>query len=131
LAIAALAAYRNSFGVPFLFDDIQSIPENPTIRHLWPVSEALRPPGGGTTVEGRPILNLSFALNYAVSGTDVRSYHLANLGILVAGALALFGIVRRTLKGAAGEADSLAVAFCVALIWELHPLQTESVTYVV
>ena len=38
----------------------------------------------------------SFALNYAWAGVQVRSYHLANLGIHLLAALVLFGIVRRT-----------------------------------
>ena len=37
LIVAGLLAYHNSFTGPFIFDDMPSIPENPTIRHLWPV----------------------------------------------------------------------------------------------
>jgi len=132
VAVAALAAYHNCFDVPFIFDDVPSIVQNPTIRRLWPISTVFHPAQGtGFTVEGRPILNLSFALNYAVSGTAVWSYHLVNLGILIASALALLGIVRRTLARIPGQANSLGIAVAAALIWELHPLQTESVTYVV
>ncbi len=133
IALAALAAYHNTFGVPFVFDDEQSIVHNPSIRSLW---TALQPPTGwGFTVSGRPILNLSLALNYAISGTEVWSYHTLNLLIHVAAGLALFGLVRRTLqqpimaKAFAGR--EWPVALAVALLWTLHPLQTESVTYVI
>jgi tetratricopeptide (TPR) repeat protein len=81
-------------------------------------------------VNGRPILNLSLALNYAVSGTAPWSYHAANLAILVLCALVLFGIVRRTLA-LRGLPQPVAAALAVALLWEVHPLLTESVTYVV
>ena len=135
LALAVLAAYSNSFSGPFVYDDLPSIPENPTIRQLWPPGEALSPPAGGLTVGGRPILNYSFALNYALGGTTVQGFHLANLFIHALAGLALFGLVRRTLIQPAlrdrfGGA-ALPLAFTVAALWTLHPLQTESVTYLV
>jgi tetratricopeptide (TPR) repeat protein len=125
ICAAALAAYRNSFSAPLLYDDRSSIAANPTIRHL---STALSP-SAGATVGGRPILNLSFAINYAVSGASVWSYHALNLAIHVFAGLAIFGIVRRTL--APRNPAALLIAFSAALLWTLHPLQTESVTYIV
>jgi tetratricopeptide (TPR) repeat protein len=126
LAGAAVAAYSRTFSVPLLFDDDTSIASNQTLRHL---ATALWPPAG-TTVGGRPVLNLSLAVNYAMSGTDVWSYHALNLAIHVLAGLTLFGIVRRTLQerlvtGATG------IGFAVAILWALHPLLTESVTYIV
>src|SRR5476651_616247 len=108
IVLAALAAYHNSFGGPFTFDDAGSIQENRTIRHLWPLGPVLSPPSSlGQTVGGRPVLNLSLALNYAVSGTGVGSYHAANLVIHLLAGLALFGVVRRTmgLKGGRRRAE--------------------------
>jgi tetratricopeptide (TPR) repeat protein len=139
IVLAVLAAYRNSFSGPFIFDDIASIVDNPTIRRLWPVSVPLWPPfSGGQTVGGRPILNLSLAVNYAWGGADVRGYHAVNLGIHILAALTLFGIVRRTLERAkladgraACPGRALPAALVVALLWALHPLQTESVTYII
>ncbi|MBK8477524.1 MAG: tetratricopeptide repeat protein [Opitutaceae bacterium] len=135
LLLAGIAAYWNTFSVPFLFDDDTSIADNPTIRSLWPPAGPLSPPSGGETVTNRPVLNYSFALNYALGGLDVRGYHVLNLAIHLAAALALFGVVRRTLRqpvlaGSCGEAADRA-AFVLALWWLLHPLQTESVTYIV
>ena len=139
IVLAVLAAYRNSFSGPFIFDDIASIVDNPTIRRLWPVSVPLWPPfSGGQTVGGRPILNLSLAVNYAWGGADVRGYHAVNLGIHILAALTLFGLVRRTLERAkladgraACPGRALPTALVVALLWALHPLQTESVTYII
>jgi Flp pilus assembly protein TadD len=126
IAAAVFAAYSGTFSVPLLFDDIPSIAENPTIRHL---GTSLRPPID-MTVSARPVLNLSLALNYAVSGTAVWSYHAVNLAIHALAALVLFGIVRRTL-GPRSDRRAFLVAFSAALLWALHPLQTESVTYIV
>ncbi len=136
LAAAIVVAYHNSFSVPFVFDDPLSITENPTIRQLWPLSVPLTPPSGqGFTVEGRPILNFTLALNYAVGGTAVGGYHAANLAIHLLAALTLFGLVRRTLllpllRERFGDAAN-TLALATAALWALHPLQTESVTYVV
>ena len=141
IVVAAFAVYANSFSGPFIFDDFLSITQNPTIRS-WLTSFV--PPGGGVTVTGRPLLNLSFALNHALSGDQVWSYHALNLLIHVLAGLTLFGIVRRTLVGpGADRGDPAApgfllpenhvvfVSFAVALLWTVHPLQTESVTYIV
>ena len=129
IATAALA-YHNSFGGPFVLDDIMGVRDNPTIHSLWPLWGPLAPIPGGLTVSGRPILNLSFAINYAISGTDVWSYHAANLLIHLLAGLALLGIVRRTLERLAYP-HAASLAAIVALAWVAHPLQTESVTYVV
>jgi len=132
LALAGWAAYARSFSVPFIFDDDWSIADNGTIRRLWPLWRVLVPPPGAG-VGGRPLLNLSFALNYAWSGQEVWSYHVVNLIVHVLAALTLYGLVRRSWVRAAPGATPLlaALALAVALLWELHPLQTESVTYVV
>ncbi len=141
-------AYHNTFSVPFLFDDNSSIRDNPTIRSL---ATAWSPPAtGGLTVSGRPLLNFSLALNYALSGTAVWSYHLLNLLIHAAAGCTLFGVVRRTLLTVGRDfqippmtpawrgsetppykQDATWLALAVALLWTLHPLQTESVTYIV
>ena len=144
LVVSAVLCYWNSLHVPFLFDDVPSIVDNPTIRHLWPMGEALSPPREfGLTVSGRPALNLTLAFNYALSGEAVWSYHALNLLIHALAGLTLFGVVRRTLlRGALGDgngrsksaplqSDARLVALAVALLWTVHPLQTESVTYVV
>ncbi len=136
LTVAVLAVYWNSLTVPFLFDDRPSILANPSITSLWPPWAALSPPGGsGITVSGRPILNLSFALNYAVAGkTSVWIYHATNLAIHLMAAWVLFGLVRRTLSlptfSDRLRSSALPIALSSALLWSLHPLQTESVTYI-
>jgi protein O-mannosyl-transferase len=135
IALATVAAYSNSFAGPFVFDDKPAIEKNLTIRQIWPVSKALCPPNEGESVSGRPLLNLSFAVNYAISGLDVWSYHAANLAIHLLGSLLLFGIVRRTFQLPAmcdkWGAAATPLALVIALLWAVHPLQTESVTYII
>ena len=137
LVIAAgLLAYHNSFTGPFIYDDEPSILTNRTIRHLWPISRVLSPPHeGGITVEGRPVINLSLAINYALGKTAVWGYHATNLAIHILAALTLLGIVRRTLRQPIWRGRFSAVAnglaLATAIIWMVHPLVTESVTYIV
>src|SRR5437899_5725468 len=82
LTAAALTAWANSFRGPFILDDLPAIVENATIRTLaLPI--ALAPPRSGQPAGGRPLVNFSFALNWAVAGADVRGYHVLNLAIHV------------------------------------------------
>ena len=122
--------YLNSFKGQIVFDDV-AINEDLAIRHLWPPWGAMTSP----QQVARPLVGLSLALNYAVSGTNLWSYHLFNLIIHVLAALVLFGVVRRTLmtdrlRERFGKA-STGLAFSIALIWMVHPLQTQSVTYLI
>jgi len=128
-----ICAYSNSFQGGFVFDDQRVIVENPHLRNLWPVGYALWSPPRVATA-GRPVVSLSLALNYAISKLEVWSYHAMNLTIHILAGLCLFGIVRRTLSRGrwsqqyAGQASGIALA--CALIWVVHPLQTECVTYI-
>jgi tetratricopeptide (TPR) repeat protein len=79
-------------------------------------------PHPNTPLSGRPVANLSFAIHFAVNGTDVRGYRVANLALHLICGLLVFGLVRRT-------QESADLAFAVALIWTLHPLNSEVVDY--
>jgi protein O-mannosyl-transferase len=134
VAIAAviLAAYSNSFRGPFVIDDQASVVQNPDIRALARLDRVLSP-RPDSPVAGRPLVNLTFAVDYALNGLEVPGYHVTNLAWHVACAWLLFGVVRRTLALAsmpaaiAEEAPNLALA--VALVWSVHPLTTEVVDY--
>ncbi|HEX7598176.1 MAG TPA: hypothetical protein VF518_08170, partial [Polyangia bacterium] len=134
LVAAIVAAYANSFHGPFLFDDVPSIIENQSIRSLGSLQVLAAPPDAITTA-GRPVVNLSLAINYAIGGLAVEGYHVVNLALHILAALALFALVRRTLLlptlSAQFGAAATGLALAVALLWAVHPLQTESVTYVV
>jgi tetratricopeptide (TPR) repeat protein len=128
---AGLYAYHNGLHGPFIFDDVNAIPGNPTIRRLWPILSAAQPPG----TAGRPVVNLSLAINYALGGLNVWGYHAFNLGIHLLTALVLYGVVRRTLlrpdlRTRYGK-DAPWLAVAVALLWVVHPLATECVTYTI
>ena len=116
LIAIGIAAYANSFAGVFVLDDVRWIVEYPPIRHLWPPRYLLG--------NSRPLVNLTLALNYACSGLHPWSYHAFNLLVHILAGLTLYGLVRRTL-----HKDDVALA--AAILWLVHPLQTESVTYVI
>jgi tetratricopeptide (TPR) repeat protein len=135
---AGAIAYSDSFRGPFVFDDLLSIPQNPSLHRLFALWRVLSPPDDGATVSGRPIVNLTLALNTAAGGNTVWGYHLVNLAIHLLAGLTLFGLTRRTIErwrpqaipGGFGTSAKL-LALAISALWTLHPLQTESVTYIV
>jgi len=132
IAVLLLVAYGNSFQVPLLLDDRAAISTNHSLLHLDRFAEVLLPPRDSPTA-GRPFLNFTFALNHAWSGEEVWSYHAVNLAVHILATLALFAVVRRTLELPSlrprfGQ-DAVVIAGVSALLWGLHPVQTESVTY--
>ncbi len=161
ICLAVVAAYHDSFSGPFIFDDEPAVLDNPTIRQLWPVWSPLVPPPE-MTVSGRPLANLTLAVNYAISRNRPWSYHAFNLLVHLLAALTLFGVVRRALVQTGGGRTTACIgnpgkpapprasrpgqpqapaparpddftflALAIALLWALHPLQTEAVTYVI
>jgi len=156
IAVSGVAAYSNSFSGLFVYDDLTALVRNPAMRVLWPLSKALNAPRD-TTLAGRPVASLTFAVNYAMAPEDAKEafaptasvpdvsrqfernawgYHAANLGIHLLAALCLFGVVRRTLR-APRVADAFTpsaahwIAMTAATIWVVHPLTTGAVTYLV
>ena len=128
VVLAGIAAYTNSFSGTFVLDDHSWIIENPALRRFGTAWIA-------ALHSSRPVLVLSLALNYRISGLQTWSYHAFNLLVHIAAALVLTEIVRRTLlrspadRIAAVTAATLSVV--VGLLWVVHPLQTESVTYII
>jgi hypothetical protein len=113
-----------------VWDDDPAIVTNQSIRGS--LGDALVPPLE-TPVAGRPAVNATFAMNYALGGLDTTGYHVLNLALLAASALLLFGVVRRTLSRRGLFRDSVfsdGVALAAALTWMVHPLLSETVDYV-
>ncbi|MCK5849486.1 MAG: hypothetical protein KAH23_01125, partial [Kiritimatiellae bacterium] len=123
VAVAAVLAYANSLSVPFMFDDAHVIVNRSDIRSILPFT-------WGT----RSIVDFTFRINYAVGQLNVADYHAVNLVIHIIAGLLFCAIVRRTLvmRIFNGRYIGIApwVAVVSAVIWTVHPLQTESVTYI-
>ena len=129
---AAAALYARSLPGPFLFDDTISIVQNEHVRSLWPLSQSLSAPLQ-TSVAGRPLASLSFALSYFAFGLDPRGWRAVNVALHAACGLLLFGLIRRALARAAAASlveNARGLACAAALTWLVHPLATEAVAYV-
>ncbi|MBI5845922.1 MAG: tetratricopeptide repeat protein [Deltaproteobacteria bacterium] len=136
--LLAILAWSNSFSVPMLLDDAWNLVKNPGMERLWP---PWWPNTGsvGTGLAGRPVTAFTFAVNHAISGTSVWSYHAVNLLIHVLSGLVLFGLLGRIFpapgrstadKYTFSENEARWLAFFCALTWLAHPLTTQAVTYI-
>jgi protein O-mannosyl-transferase len=139
LAGAVWGIYGRLIHAPLIFDDFRTLDDNPSLLKLWPLwnfsGEAcpLRP-SPGTPVSARPLVNLTFAVNYHIGVLDPTGYRIGNIIIHIGAAIILWGIVRRTLRleffGGCFERVAGLLGFASALVWAVHPLNTESVAYV-
>src|SRR6185295_18784482 len=132
LLVAGAAVYHNSFDAPQVFDCAAFIRDNfvayhPPEQNVWPATF--------WTGINRPVGFFTFGLNFWWGGYEgVWSYHAGNVAIHVVAAWLLFGVVRRTLSrgwlAPRYAADAGWLDLAIALVWIVHPLHTNSVTYI-
>jgi tetratricopeptide (TPR) repeat protein len=113
---------------PFVFDDVGDIVSAPWVHRLWP------PDWLGHS--RRPLVALSWALNWAWTGERPWSFRLVNIVVHAANAALLWGCVRAALRTVpAAEADPAprdeVLATAASTLWAVHPLHTTAVTYIV
>lgn len=125
-------AYANSFGVPFVFDDLEGITGNEVIRDL----RNFLPGGPGYEYSRRWVGMLSFALNYRLGGLDVTGYHLFNLAVHLGTAALVYVLVLLAFRTPRLVDSQLAprattAALLAALFFVAHPVQTQAITYIV
>jgi protein O-mannosyl-transferase len=131
LITAGFIVWANSLGGAFLLDDRGHI--LPTL--LGHESGHAEWVTGGFFSAVRPLTQLSFRLNFTLGGVNPIGYHVVNLIIHLLASFLLFALVSSTLKSRRSQdhdrenADQLA--FWIALLWMVHPLQTQSVTYLI
>ena len=127
--------YSNTLQVPFLLDDLPNIEENPHLRLTGFSLAGLREAWLEGFLPRRPVANVSFALNYAVHGYALAGYHWVNLLIHVGTGLCLYALLKATLglplPRLSRRALSGWVPLLTVLFWLVHPVQTQSVTYIV
>ncbi|MGH7770500.1 MAG: hypothetical protein ACREQP_23860, partial [Candidatus Binatia bacterium] len=138
LALGVAASYSDSLGVGFYFDDTYGIANNPAIRSLKNIPSFFVDPRAvwtePTQVDLRPVLLITYAVNYAVSGLQPWSYHVVNLILHFIASWLVFIIVRDHLwwpasdRGPNGAARVPAAA--AALFFALAPLNSQPVNYI-
>ncbi len=129
LCVLGILVYSNTFHSPFQFDDYEEIVENVSIRNLrdlksirnyWPT---------------RFITYLSFAFNYRFNQLRVPGYHLGNLIIHLTSAILTMWFILLTFSTPALKDKEISgyakpIAFMGSLLFMVHPVQTEAVTYI-
>ena len=84
----------------------------------------------------RPFLFFTFALNWVVSETKPFLWHLVSNSIHIANAVLIFILLNKLLTTSDIQRTSYVetfgrwIAFLTALIFTIHPLNTEAVTYI-
>lgn len=134
MATVVFGVYSNTLQNPFVLDDLRSIKHNSHIRLTRISFEDIKQAGFESPISNRPVSNISFALNYYFHQLEVAGYHVSNILIHLAGGIFLYLLVKTTLNSPAlrGRSQPDAwIPFWAALIWLVHPIQTQSVTYVV
>lgn len=131
IILAGVLTYANTFKDPFVFDDLPNIYENETIRSISSVLSGWD--------EVRVVGFLTFAINYKLHGLSVTGYHVFNLAVHLVGGLLIFWLTLLTLRtpffrqSRLGQSGSLSlfIALFAGLIFVVHPVQTQAVTYIV
>lgn len=117
-----LAAYANSFHAPFILDDIHTIVRNFGLRDLSDLVSVFT-----YDYAGRPFLFLTFALNFAVGELNPFGYHAVNFALHFGSSILVYFIIQDLFKRA-GVISAGYAAFG-SLLFALHPLNVETVTY--
>lgn len=137
--------YANTFDVPFSLDCKEYIVDNPAIKDFRYFTDsdlaerAIALKKIDPNFRTRKLAFFTFALNYRLHGLNLAGYHVVNLLIHLASCLLVYGLVLATLRtpwfraGTGSEIPGSTLylpALLPALVFAVHPVQTEAVTYI-
>jgi len=134
ITVVVFLIYSKTLVSPFVFDDKNNILKNPHIRLTRLTLFGITSAGFSSPLSNRPTANISFAVNYYFHRYNVVGYHMANILIHITAGILLFIFVETTLHTPSlrsGNETDKWIPFFAAFIWLVHPIQTQSVTYVV
>ncbi len=136
IALCTVLAYSNSFAGTFIQDDYE------TLLNGWDLSLYFQPVNVFTDeLNTRGFTMFTFALNKSLFGATALSYHIGSLAIHLLASLLVFDVIRQSLRLYHGRRHSsesrvdshdrrdLLIALTTALIFAVHPLQSQAVTY--
>jgi tetratricopeptide (TPR) repeat protein len=134
LALLVILIYANTLGSPFIFDSRNNIESNPHIRISKITLNDLTEAAFKSPAKQRPLSNISFALNYYLHGYNVVGFHVVNILIHISTGFLLYLFVKTTFCTPALRSrygNYMWISFFTAAVWMVHPLQTQSVSYIV
>ncbi|MCL5408797.1 MAG: tetratricopeptide repeat protein [Candidatus Omnitrophica bacterium] len=121
--LAVMAVYINAIFNPFIFDDFALVVNNPYIKNFlnfpyyWTHNLFIN----GTSGFYRPLQTILYAVIYHLFGLNVVSYHLLNIFLHAGNAILIYILLKKLY--------SEKVSFLISLLWAIHPIQTQAVTY--
>ncbi|MHC4890788.1 MAG: hypothetical protein ACYTEO_15140, partial [Planctomycetota bacterium] len=132
--ILGFLIYSNTLKSPFVFDDHSIIEDNHHIRLTELTLKDIIAAGFKSYHHQRPVANISFALNYYFHRYNVIGYHCINVIIHILTGIFLYLFIKNTLTTPLLRRRYERyrwIHFFAALLWLVHPVQTQSVTYIV
>ncbi len=125
--------YSKNLDGPFVYDDYSSILRNTAIRIDSLSPHTILKAGMESPLSKRPVAYITFALNYYFHGYDIIGYRIFNICIHLTNTIILFLLFGELLKlGSSLNSDQIWItAYFAAFIWAVHPIQGQSVMYVV
>jgi tetratricopeptide (TPR) repeat protein len=141
LCLLCIIIYSNTLHSPFVFDDFPNIKKNISIRLTDFDFQRLSDTAFIRPNPTRPVANISFALNHYFGEYDVTSYHVTNIIIHLINGILVYFLSLITFKQLSRDPSKdvpqfrstslLLMSLFSALIFITHPIQTQSVTYIV
>jgi len=128
IAVVGIFLYRSSLSVPFLLDDLLFISSQDS--SIDGIRSFLQNQG---IFKSRPLLGLSYAINYEISKNSPLGYHIINIILHAVNCIFLFFIIRKLIELPRNTFDhmkSVLLSLYGVLLFLIHPLATESVAYV-
>lgn len=137
LVLAAFLLYAGTFDHPFVFDDLHSIVDNPHIKDLSRIPSYLSDPQAFSATENvrmyRPLLLITYALNYRLGGLDPAGWHAINIllhGLCAALVAQLAWALGRAKAITVPTANLWVAALVAGGLFLVHPLASEPVNYI-
>jgi len=141
IIVIVFLVYSNSFQAEWHMDDRPNIVNNRDlhIQNLMPESiwqTFFANQGREEPKLFRPLACFTFAVNWYIGQDDTFGYHVVNLGFHIATAIALYILLIRLLSlvympGEHKKTHVYSIALFAAVLWAVHPIQTQAVTYIV
>ncbi len=127
-----ITLYSHTLGSPFVLDDISNVLQNQYIRISELTWDTVGDAAWKSLRSKRPVANISLALNYYMGRYNVFGYHLVNIIIHIASGIVLYFFFEITFRiHSPPRCQNRFIPFVAALIWLVHPVQTQAVTYIV
>lgn len=126
IVAAGIVAYSNGLGIPFQGEDQPAIRDNTALHSIATFPQALRN-DPATDRSPHALVYFTYALNWALAPDLATPFHVVNILLHIVNGILVFLLCRRLL----GMSSNPVIAMLAGMLFVLHPLNTESVNYIV